>query len=243
MKNYKTKGIVLKRTNLGEADRILTIFTEKRGKVKVIAKGIRKTLSKFAGHLEPFCLSNLVIAEGRNLDIITDAETVKCFFKLRSNLSSTNNAYFLAEIIDKMTVENETHPEVFNLLENVLENLNNGLSELLLSYFVINFLSDIGYQPELYACLKCDKKIEAGKNYFDLDSGGLICAGHQNIIARPISDKAIKVLRLFLKHQISIIDKLKTDEKLTKEIKNITSDYLRHTSQKEFKSEKFLERK
>ncbi|MFA6492884.1 MAG: DNA repair protein RecO, partial [Patescibacteria group bacterium] len=96
--NYKTRGIILKRTNLNEADRILTIFTENNGRIKAVAKGIRKTLSKLAGHLELFCLTDFVIAEGRNLDTITAAETQKCFINLRGDLESTNVAYYLAEI-------------------------------------------------------------------------------------------------------------------------------------------------
>src|SRR3990172_809361 len=164
MATYKTKGIILKRTNLGEADRIITIYTEKHGKVKAVAKGVRKTLSKLAGHLELFCLTDFIIAEGRNLDTICSAETIKCFFKLRNNLNSTHQAYYLAEIIDKMTEENESHPEVFDLLDEVLERIDNRQDKLLFSYFIINFLATSGFKPELYYCLKCRNKISSTGN-------------------------------------------------------------------------------
>lgn len=240
---YKTKGIILKRSNLGEADRILTIFTEKHGKIKAIAKGIRKTLSKLAGHLEPFCLVDLIIAEGRNLDIITDVQTIKCFFKLRSNLKSTNTAYYLAEIIDKMTAENEAHPPIFNLLEEVLENINGGLGDLSLAYYEINFLTETGYKPELYYCLSCRSKISTGDNHFNFESGGIICKQcNSKAGGRKISDTAIKILRLFLQHKIPQIQKIKAHKDLIQEVSNVARDYLKYIHQKEFNSERFLQK-
>lgn len=235
---YKTKGIILKRTNLGEADRILTIFTETHGKIKAIAKGVRKTLSKLAGHLEPFCLVNLGIAEGKNLDVITDATNIKCFIKLRGNLDKTNIAYFIAEMIETMTGENEKHLEIYELLNNTFEHLNNNNDRLLLSYFELNFLAESGFKPELQKCLVCNKKIISGKNYYHFEVGGLACENCRGDVL--ISDKAIKILRLFLKHKITLVEKLKIDKKLTLEVENIIDRYLKYIAQKEFKSKRFL---
>jgi len=239
MATYKTEGIVLKRTNLGEADRILTIFTKKRGKIKTIAKGVRKTLSKLAGHIELFCLTDFVIAEGRNLDTICGAETIKCFFKLRNNLPATHAAYYLAEIINEMTAENEAHPEIFVLLNDILEHLDSGQKKLLVSYFEINFLAEAGYRPELYKCLTCHKNIKLGENFLNFEIGGLVCGKcHQGDI--KVSEDGIKVLRLFLKHRISVIQRIQTNPKLAQEVEKLSSDYLRYVSQKEFKSKRFL---
>jgi len=241
---FKTKGIILKRTNLGEADRILTIFTEKQGKIKAIAKGIRKTLSRLAGHLEPFCLVNLQIAEGRNLDIVTEAETIKCFIKLRGNLRATHQAYYLAEIIEKMTAEGEKHLAIFDLLEQVLEHLDNGKNKLLLSYFEINFLAESGFAPELYKCISCGRKLQPDENYFSFRQGGIVCARcfKANFDAKKITARAVKILRLFLKQRISVIQKIQTDKKLVQEIEEIASTYIEHIAQKEFKSKRFLEK-
>ena len=235
---YKTKGIILRRTNLGEADRILTIYTHKHGKIKAIAKGIRKILSRLAGRLELFCLVDLVIAEGRNLDIVTDAETLKCFFKLRSNLSSTHNAYYLADVIDKFTAENEANPRVFSLLEQVLENLDGGTGKLLISYFEINLLSELGYHPELGKCLFCGKKITQGGNSFSFKEGGLICCDCPG--EYPISDSAIKALRLLLKHNIAAIAKVQIDFQVCQEVEKLLRKYLQYMSHEELKSQRFL---
>lgn len=236
---YKTKGIILKRTNLGEADRILTILTENHGKIKVIAKGVRKTLSKLGGHLEPFCLVNLGIAEGRNLDIVTDVETIKCFIKLRSNLSLTNTAYYIGEVVEKMTAENEAHPEIFALLSEVVEHLENGQNKLLLAYFEINFLAESGFRPELYKCLVCGRKLTSNKNHFSFRDGGVVCEKCANLGVK-ISDEVIKVLRLFLRHKISIINKIHAHKKLALEVAKISEAYLEHIAQQDFKSKRFL---
>lgn len=235
---YKTTGIIIKRTNLGEADRILTIYTKNRGKIKVLAKGVRKTLSKMAGHLEPFCLSDLVLAEGRNLDTITGVETKKCFFSLRNNLKATRMAQYLAEITDKMTHENEKQPSIFHLFEETLDEINGSQVDILVPFFELNFLAQMGYQPELNCCLQCKQKISEGNNFFDF-SGGLICERCGK--GRPITTPAIKVLRLFLSHQLSYIKKVKIEPKVLAEVKAVSQRYLEEISQRQFNAQRFLQ--
>ena len=239
MSTYKTKGIILKRANLGEADRILTIYTKDFGKIKAIAKGIRKIKSKLAGSLELFCLDDLMIAEGRNLDVICGAVTEKCFYNLRNDLKATNTAYYLADVIDKLSDEEEPHKEVYELLDELLSEINGENAEILLPFFEIKFLSEMGYKPELFSCVSCKVKIKNGKNHFDFDEGGLVCekCGKNQM---QISEKAVKLLRLFLKHDIIYIKKINLDTKTVKEVEKVTQNYLKYSSGKEFKSERFV---
>lgn len=237
---YKTNGIILKRTNLGEADRILTILTSDHGKIKVIAKGVRKIKSKLSGSLELFCLSSLQIVEGRNLDIVTSAEIEKCFFALRNDLSATQHAFYFAELIEKMSEENEPHPEVYHLLDQVLENLNTVQSDILVPYFEWNFLTELGYHPELYKCLGCQKKVGSQeKIYFNVAQGGIVCENcHSHDII--ISASVVKLLRLFLSHKIKALSKISLSDNDLLEVKKIARVYLNQTSEKEFKSQRFL---
>lgn len=235
---YKTRGIILKRTNLGEADRIVTILTEKFGKIRAVAKGVRKTLSKMAGHLEPFCLTRLELAEGRNLDIICGAEVQKCFFDLRNDLDKTNVGFYLAEIIDKMVEERQPHIEIFDLLDLALGHTNDSPDPLLISFFEINFLSHMGFAPELYHCLNCQQVIVEKENYFDYNRGGLVCIDCGS--GKKISAQAIKLIRLLLKNNFSMIKKIKIDNNLIIEVQTLTSQYLKHIHQNDFKSERFL---
>jgi len=239
MANYKTRGIIIRRSNFGEADRLLVIFTERFGKIKAIAKGARKQGSKLAGNLELFCLTNFIFAEGRNLDIVTEAEIINCFFKIRNNLKSINSSFYLAEVIDKLSEEREAHPDVFHLLLNTLVKINYLPDKIVLPYFEINFLANIGYQPELNKCLDCGKKITPGKNGFDFNEGGLLCETC-NRNAAKISDEAIKVLRLFLKHDIKLLEKLKLSDQTNDELIDIVNRYIKHIHQQEFKSRRFV---
>lgn len=239
MANYKAKGIILKRSNFGEADRLLTIFTDRFGKIKAIAKGIRKQSSKLSGHLEPFCLSSLVIAEGRNFDIITESEIINCYFSLRNDLSQTNISYYISELVDKFTAEKEKHEDIFELLKKTLENINISNKEILLPYFELNILAAAGFYPELHKCLKCSQKITMGENYFDFEEGGLVC-GDCKSRGQKVSDEGVKLLRLFLKHDISVINRIKLSEKQEKELGEIVKKYLKHIHQFEFNSSRFI---
>lgn len=238
MATYKTKGIIIKRSHFGEADRILTIFSDKMGKIRAIGKGIRKQNSRLGGHLELFCLGNLVIAEGRNLDIVTEAEIIECFFDIRNNLKSTHISYYLAEAIDKMTAEYEKHEEVFNLLLEVLNSVGKINDDLLIAFFELKLLSYLGFKPELNYCLKCHRKLDE-INYFDSAEGGLICqnCSHHGL---QISPNAIKLFRLFIRDHLDGLKKIKIATSIQKEARTITQNYLDYISGQEFKSRRFI---
>lgn len=236
---YKTRGIILKRSNFSEADRIVTILTSEYGKIRVLAKGSRKIKSKLAGHLELYCLSSLILAEGRNLDIITDAKITKCYLNLRKNLSATHVANYLAEVVDKMLPEEENHLEIFELLEELLDEVNAENSALLIPYFELKLLSYLGYEPQIYHCVACKKELKDEKNFFSVSAGGVVCEACHNHDLK-IKNSTIKLMRLFLKHRLDYLKKINIDSYLLKEISNITEKYLRTIHQKEFNAKRFL---
>ena len=234
---FKTKGIVLKRTNFGEADRILTILTRDRGKIKVIAKGVRKIKSKLAGSLELFCLTDLLIAEGRSLDIVCGAQIQKSYMNLRKNFGPTSTTYFLAEIIDKNFDENQKNEEIFDLLLACLEQLNLKNEPLILPYFQINFLADTGFLPELHQCIKCSGKITPQNNHFNFD-GGLTC--EKCAEGYTIEDETIKLLRLFLSHRLASILTINVNQKVLAELKHIITYYYKNIHPEKINSERFV---
>lgn len=122
-RTYKTEGVILKRTNFGEADRILTIFTKHYGKIRCRAPGIRRTISRKSAHLELFNLASLFLASGKNLDIVTEAETIYNFSGIRKNLKKVGMAYYTCELVDSLCPERQENREVFNLLERTLREL------------------------------------------------------------------------------------------------------------------------
>lgn len=149
LNSYVIKGLVLKRVNTGEADRILTIFTYERGKIRALGKGLRKLTSHRSGSLEIFNLTKVRLVRGKTLDIITEAETLEGFRKLRRNLSSVGVAYQMVEIVDKLSAEGVENREVFHLLVRGLEDLDQkGADEKdVLTNFAVGVLRALGFWP------------------------------------------------------------------------------------------------
>jgi DNA repair protein RecO (recombination protein O) len=113
---YKTEGVSLKRLNYGEADRILTIYARQRGKIRAIAKGVRKITSRKGGNLELFNHCVLFLAEGRNLDIVTEVQVINSFSRLGDDLEKTAAAFYLVELVDQLTPDGQINRQVFDLL-------------------------------------------------------------------------------------------------------------------------------
>lgn len=179
MTYYKTEGILLRRHNLGEADRILTLLSPELGKVRVVAKGVRRGRSKLAGHLEPFVVTQLHIAKGRNLDIVTSAQGVRYYKLASAELEQLGLAHLLLEMCDKVLTEQQPHPEAYELLCEVLGGLEGGVEpSLVRHYFFVKLLDSLGHRPEI------DNELGSAEYYLLLQSGRLTTA-------RPIEESVI----------------------------------------------------
>lgn len=147
-RTYATEAVILARRNYGEADRLLTVFSKHYGKLRVIAKGIRRPTSRKKSALELFCYTRLFLAKGRNLDIITDAEVKRNFSSWRKDLTKVGVAYHLVEIITRLSPEHQEHKEVFELLLRSFQNLSDidywSLYPFIQS-FKIELLEELGY--------------------------------------------------------------------------------------------------
>src|SRR5512136_1403131 len=200
---YRTEAIVLRRTDLGEADRLLTIFTPGRGKLKVVAKGARKVGSRKGGHVELFTRSNLLIATARELDIVSQAETVEAYRPLREDLLRSTYAHYLAELLDRFTREGEESGELYHLLAESLSHLCDAPNPALVArYYELHLLALAGYQPRLFDCVQCGKRLqqvdsESPPYGFDCARGGVLCdqCAPNSRDAMPLSLSALKVLR------------------------------------------------
>lgn len=199
-RTYRAEAIVLKRIDFGEADRVLVIFTRDRGKLSVVAKGIRRISSRKAGHLELFTHAEVQLAKGANLDVITEATTRNAFRGLRDDLARTSHAYLVAELVDALTEEEAQQPEVFDLLVQTFLALEEAPDpRLVVDHYQIQLLDAVGFRPSLTRCLSCREEIQPGKNYFSPFLGGALCpaCGPGEPSTRPIATDVLKVLRYF----------------------------------------------
>lgn len=237
---YRAEGIVLRRSDFGEADRILTLFTRGQGKLRVLAKGIKKTKSRKSGHLELFIHAQLLIARGRSMDIVTQAEAIQVFLPLRSDLRRTAYAYYVAELMDKFTEEGTESPGLFELLLDTLKQLaENPQLETIAHYFELHLLDSLGYRPELYRCVNCGRPVEEGS--FSASGGGLVGPECASVLGeyrpgRRISAGALAALRLLLASSYAICASLNPTPEERRDMETALSDTLAYLLEGELKS-------
>lgn len=246
MRSLKTRAIVLKRMDLGEADRLLTLFSEERGKVRAVNKGARKTLSKLAGHLEPFSLVFCQLQEGRNFYTITSAETEDPFIGIRNQLSKTSLAYYFLEMVDALTVDEEAQPTVFELLKESLSLLELGIEPLqdrfITAAFTLRFLVEMGYRPELFHCVHCHTDLQPDNNTFSAKLGGILdlSCRQEDKNAAKLSSNSIKAMRVIADHPIQVITRLQFDTQLLLELEQVIEQYIRYQTGREMRSAVFI---
>jgi DNA repair protein RecO (recombination protein O) len=185
---YRDEGVVLRTHKLGEADRIVVLMTAGRGKVRAVAKGVRKTKSRFGGRLEPPNRSHLILYEGRELDTITQAETIEHYPELREDLDRLTDAIALVEAVDQVAQEGEPNPALYRMLTGALRTLaaSDQRSPLLVAAFYWKLLALEGVAPVLDGCVRCGDDpnapgAAAGTELvsFDPVEGGALCRDHR----------------------------------------------------------------
>jgi DNA repair protein RecO (recombination protein O) len=197
MPSYQTTGIVIGRTNFGEADRIIRLFTPEYGKVNAVAKGVRRVKSRLAGHLELFGETALVMATGRNLDVITSARLSWYPHQLIAAYDRLGLAYAMAAAVDRLTEPGHPQPKLYEVLAEGLRAIDGGASGPLPElWFKLRLLEVLGYRPELSACLACGRSDADTEYLFDAARGGLVCQADAGSTARPMSQTAIKLWRI-----------------------------------------------
>ncbi|MEA3020737.1 MAG: repair protein RecO [Actinomycetota bacterium] len=179
---YRERGIVLRTIKLGEADKIVTIATEGRGKVRAVAKGVRKTKSRFGARLEPLSHVALLLYEGRQLDTITQVETIDAFRAVREDLDRLTQATVLLEAVDHMGQEGEDNPRLLQMLLGALRTLEAGPAPLVVPAFFWKLLAQEGFHPLLDECASCGERADVPGvggvpqfTAFDLEVGGVLC--------------------------------------------------------------------
>ena len=244
-RTHQTEAIVIKKTKLGEADRILTFYTPHLGKIQGVARGVRRPRSKLSGHLELLTHSQVSLARGRNLDTVTGSQTIDSFLPLKSDLELTAHALYAAELVDQFTADQMEDFPLFQLLLETMHRLcQGGDNELVLRYFELHLLNEVGYRPQLQHCVSCNKTLEPVINSFCPAAGGMLCPDcHQTQpFTYPLSVNALKVLRLLQSSDYATASKLKMNPELHRELEEVMKGYLKYLLEREVKSAAWLDR-
>ena len=243
-RNYQTEAIVIKKTKLGEADRILTLYTPHLGKIQAVAKGVRRPKSKMSGHLELLTHSLISLARGRNIDTVTGTQTINGFLPLKSDLRLTSYALYVIELVQQFTADHIENYPLFQLSLDTLKTLcqeNN--KELLLRYFELHLLNEVGYRPQLQRCVACKRALEPTTNLFSSSGGGMLCPNcrHSQPMPYPLSVNALKVLRFLQSSDFDTANRLKLDNELSHELETVMRGYITHLLEREVKSVNWME--
>lgn len=243
-RTYQTEAVVLKKVKLGEADRILTLYTLERGKIEAVARGIRKSTSKMAGHLELLTHSLVTLARGRTLDTIIGSQTINGFYDMKNNLWLTSCGLYVSELINQFNAEHVENRPVFHLFIETLKQLcENNNTRMIIRHFEIQLLELSGYKPQLQVCSICQASLKPVVNAFCAGTGGLICPKcmYENPASIPVSVDAVKVLRFLQQNDVSLVKRLKVRAELSDEIHRILSSYIHYILEREVKSSAWLD--
>ena len=196
---YRDTGVVLRTYKLAESDRIIVLLTEEHGKVRAVAKGVRKTGSKFGGRLEPMSHIRLLLHEGRDLDIVNQVDTIDSVAPLMIDLDHITQGMAVLEAVDQMAMDREPNPQLYRMLVGALRTIATSDSPLVVPAFFWKLLALEGVRPELDVCVRCGET--AALVAFDMDHGGVLCRNCRS--GAPISAEALQLMRLILGGQLN----------------------------------------
>lgn len=242
-KTSRAEVVVLKAIDYGETDKILTLFTAGLGKVRAIAKGVRRSTSRMGGHLDLFAHATVLLVHGRNMEIVTQGQALHTFGHLRDDLARLAKACYAAELTDRFTEDHNPNPELFRALVRVLERIDGGEApERSLHLFELQLLALSGYRPQLHRCVTCDATIEPGANSFDPGLGGVLCpaCGPAQRTAHAISTPALKLLRNIQTRGEAMLD-VPVGQDVVDEVEGTLALYIQYLLERRPKSAAFLE--
>jgi len=244
-RRYTTDAIVLSRFDLGEADRVLTLITPEGGKLKAIAKGIRKPTSRIGGSLEPFAELTVALARGRTFDVVTQVSVGHAWLRLLDDLESAATAWYLAELADRSLEERHAAEPLYTLLRRAYELLDAGMAPgRVARWFEMHLLDELGVRPEVDRCVECDRVLESDERFRWVPPlGGVVCERCPG----PPHDRtglgleALKVLKAYQRLDIEALAGLRLSTTVEREVETALREFVRHVLEREARSLAFLD--
>jgi DNA repair protein RecO (recombination protein O) len=222
---------------------MVDLYTLELGKVRTIAKGVRKAHSRKAGHLEPFTRVSLLLARGRDLLIITQAETIDAYLPLRDDLMLVGYASYVIELLDRFTFPEEENRAIYRLLTNTLPRLTESTDiPLVLRYYELSLLKLTGFRPQLFNCVQCQAEIKPQDQYFSSEQGGALCPNCGPGIARsrPVSMLALKYLRYLQRSTYAEARQVRPAEQVHREMEMLMQDHITYLLERRLNTPAFL---
>lgn len=242
-RTYTAEGVVLRRRNIGEADTIFTVYSDREGKFEAVARGVRKSRSKMRGHLEPLTRSRFLVARGRTLDVFTQAETVHHYRAIREDLDRAATAVYGAELVDRFTAERSPQEGLYALLLGLLDALEDGCGIAVARYFEVQILALSGYDLAIDACALCESPLAQDETLLSPSAGGLVCRDcrHRAEGGRMLGVRAVKVLRYARRSSLDAFAALAVSPELDGELRAGLGMVIRHVLERDLSATRFVE--
>ncbi|MDR7533312.1 MAG: DNA repair protein RecO [Armatimonadota bacterium] len=207
---YVLEGIVLRRRSLGEADRLVTLFSRDRGKVTAVARGARRPRSRLGGRLEPPARVRALVAEGRTLDVLAQVEVLDAYPPLRRDLERMAATALVLELVDRALADRHPHPDVYRLLQDALGLLVQGAGDLACVWFLARLLVLTGYRPVVGRCAACGNRTRGEVAWSAILGGGLDASCQaRDPQATPLDARAAALLAFLLDARPAAVRRLR----------------------------------
>lgn len=232
---YGSRAIILKTRDYQEADKLVTLFSEKEGKVKAIAKGVKKPKSSLRVCVQPFAHSFLYLSRGGELDLVTQGKILDFYSNIRDDLGKTLYTVYVMELLDKSLLERVPAPVLYRETLEVLNYISEkGVNRLVIRYFEMQLIKELGYKPRLEACAGCGKKTAMTR--FNLAEGGILCDECAEILKTDfiLSGEAISLLKFLAKTNFNSLDRVKASEGALNKLEQLLEKYLEYHLERKF---------
>jgi DNA repair protein RecO (recombination protein O) len=237
---YRDRAVVLRTYRLRESDRIVVLLTAEHGKVRAVAKGVRRTTSKFGARLEPMSHVEVLLRRGRDLDIVSQAESVDGAVQLLSSLDRASQGMAVVEAVEQLSLDREPDPRLYSMLVGVLRTIADAPAALNVAAFFWKVLAAAGLSPVLDACVRCG---EGGDDVqlvsFDLDEGGVLCRSCRS--GMTVSPAALAVMRDILGGRLRAALSLE-ESPVTHEVSALATRALEHHLERRLRAVAMFER-
>jgi DNA repair protein RecO (recombination protein O) len=197
-----------------------------------------------SGHLELLTHSMVSLARGRNLATITGSQTINSFLSVKDDLELTSYALYMIELVNQFTEDSIEDYPLFNILLEAMGKLSAGKNnDLVLRYFEVKLLDNLGYRPQLKQCVSCRTQLQPIINYFCPGAGGMLCpaCSHNNSFSYPLSVNGLKVFRMLQDEDYDTIRRIKMTEALASELERLIRAYIKFLLEKDIKSIVWME--
>lgn len=242
-RSMRVEALVLRHSDWGEADRILSLFTREQGKIRAVAKGVRKLHSRKAGHVEPFTRVTLQLARGRDLWILTQAETVDAYLLIRDDLVRMSYASFVLELLDRFTYDEGANLPLYTLITDTLQRIAEpGDPFVAVCYYQVRLLDLVGFRPRLFQCAACGETIRAENQFFSAPEGGVLCpnCGGNRPHTVPVSVDALRFLRHFQRSTFSDSARAQIEPSTRSELEALLQFYFTYLLERGLTTPEFL---